>query len=88
MVRPSLRSGKRKLFKTISGNYVYRKVTKKPNYAKCGTCDLKLPGTPRGTRTEIRKMSKSQRSPSRPFGGQFCSPCTRRKMINAVRSSQ
>ncbi|MHA2171727.1 MAG: 50S ribosomal protein L34e [Candidatus Kariarchaeaceae archaeon] len=86
MVRKSIRSGKRKLVKTPGGRFYFKKLQKKPNYHHCANCDRKLPGMPRGTRVEIRRLSKSQRSPSRPYGGQLCSPCLRRKLILANRS--
>ena len=86
MVRKSLRSGKRKLAKTPSGRFYLKKAAKKPKYHHCATCSRTLPGVNRGTTVEIRRLSKSQRSPSRPYGGQLCSPCLRRKLIIASRS--
>lgn len=88
MVRKSIRSGKRKLVKTPSGKYYFKKYRGKPDYHKCALCKRRLPGTNRGTQVEISKLSKSERSPNRPYGGQLCSPCLRRKLINKARSSQ
>ena len=85
MVRKSLRSGKRKLVKTPGGKYYLKKVIDKPNYHHCATCNRKLAGMPRGTQVEIRRLKKTERSPSRPYGGQLCSPCLRRKLINETR---
>lgn len=85
MVRKSVRSGKRKLVKTPGGRYYYKRIRAKTSYHKCATCDRILPGVPRGTQVEIRRLSKSERSPSRLYGGQLCSPCTKRKLINAAR---
>ena len=48
---------------------------------KCAICKGLLHGTPRGTPVEINRTKKSRRSPSRPFGGQLCTKCTR-KVIN------
>lgn len=39
-----------------------------------------LPGTARGTTTEIKGMSKTQRRPSRPYGGVLSSPALRSLM--------
>ncbi len=86
MVRPSIRSGKRKLHKSISGDFSWRSVRKQPNYHICAICKAKLHGTPTGSRVEIRRLSKSQRSPQRPFGGQLCSSCTRNKFKLSARS--
>jgi len=86
MVRKSVRSGKRKLVKTPGGKYYYKSSPDKPKRAHCATCDRTLPGVPRGSNVEIRRISKTQRRPSRPYGGQLCSPCLRRKLIDAARS--
>lgn len=86
MVRKSIRSGKRKLVKTPSGDFYFKSVKAKPSYHHCAECSRPLPGTPRGHRVEIRKLSKTQRRPSRPYGGQLCSPCLRRKLILETRS--
>ena len=85
MVRKSLRSGKRKLVKSPGGNYYFKKIVEKPNYHHCANCGGVLPGVPRGTSMEIRRLSKSERRPSRPYGGQLCSPCLKRKLIAASR---
>ncbi|MHA2097141.1 MAG: 50S ribosomal protein L34e [Candidatus Kariarchaeaceae archaeon] len=85
MVRKSIRSGKRKLVKTPGGRFYFKSITKKPNYAHCATCDRNLPGVARGTRVQVRRMSISQRRPSRPYAGQLCSPCLRQKLTRANR---
>ncbi len=86
MVRRSLRSGKRKLVKTPGGKFYLTRIPDKPNYHHCATCGGKLHGMPRGTQIEIRRLHKSQRSPSRPYGGQICSPCLKRQLIEKNRS--
>ncbi|MBT3582876.1 50S ribosomal protein L34e [Candidatus Woesearchaeota archaeon] len=53
---------------------------KKTGYHECALCHGILHGTPRGTVVQIRKMKKSERRPTRPFGGQLCSKCTRKVM--------
>ena len=85
MVRKSIRSGKRKLVKTPSGKFYFKSIKKKANYPHCATCNRVLPGVARGTRVEVRRMSLSERKPNRPYGGQICSPCLRRKLIKANR---
>ena len=50
---------------------------KKTGHHECALCHGILHGTPRGTVVQIRKMKKSERKPTRPFGGQLCSKCTR-----------
>lgn len=87
MVRKSVRSGKRKLVKTPGGKYYFKSSPDKPKHHHCATCGRPLPGVNRGTQVEIRRLSKTERRPSRPYGGQLCSPCLRRKLIKSARSS-
>lgn len=49
----------------------------KPKAAKCARCGKPLHGVPKAHPSEIRKMSKSKRRPSRPYGGHLCSHCMR-----------
>ncbi len=60
------------------GNRIVRhKRREKTSKHVCGLCGSVLSGVPRGKGSEIKKMTHSQRKPSRPFGGQLCSRCTR-----------
>ncbi len=68
---------KRKTPKTTREYYDEEKTEKR----KCGLCGEKLHGVPHGKRSsEVRKLSKTQKRPSVPFGGVLCSKC-RRKVI-------
>ena len=72
------RSLKRYNRRTSSGTFVeYRR--ERPGKPSCPT-GRPLPGTARGTKTEVRKMTKTQRRPSRPFGGVLSSPALRAVM--------
>jgi large subunit ribosomal protein L34e len=93
MVRLSLRRLKKTKTRLPSGKLktVYKKG--KTSKHKCALCDTALAGTPRGRPIEISRITKSNRRPTRPFGGQLCSKCTRKivalkaklklKLINA-----
>ena len=48
---------------------------------KCTLCGSILHGMKRGTNSEIRSATKSQRRPERPYGGQLCTRCTRKVLI-------
>lgn len=54
--------------------------------AQCGACGVYLKGTPRATPSQLHNMSKSQKRPSRPFGGVLCSRCTRTTIVNRYRN--
>ena len=86
MVRPSLRSGKREIRKTPKKRYKYIEVKKKHNKARCALCGAILHGVARGSPTEVRKLSKTERRPSRPYAGQLCTRCLTRKIVNATKN--
>ncbi len=44
----------------------------------CGICKNILHGKPRGRPVEIRKYSKTEKRPERPYGGVLCSKCSRK----------
>lgn len=44
---------------------------------RCAACGAELHGMKKLTQNQIRKLSKSERRPSRPYGGYLCGECTR-----------
>lgn len=72
------RSYKRVNKKTPGGRNVLRYKKKKPSKHVCAECGQVLHGVPRGRPYEIRKLSKSQKRPNRPYGGYLCSKCARK----------
>ncbi len=50
---------------------------KLPGKARCARCGAELHGIPRRT----RKLSKSQKTVNRMFGGHYCSRCAREELI-------
>lgn len=56
-----------------SGKSVTHYREKKPGKATSPT-GKQLPGTVRGTKNQIRKFTKTERRPSRPYGGVLSSP--------------
>jgi large subunit ribosomal protein L34e len=85
MVRPSLRSGKRKLVKTPKKRYHYVSLRKKPKRATCGQCGAILHGVARGTRIEVKKLTHSERRPTRKYAGVLCNRCLSRMVIERAR---
>jgi large subunit ribosomal protein L34e len=68
----------RKLVKVPSGT-VLRKVKRRPHDNSCAICAAKLNiKTNRKIPSEVVGMPKSQRRPSRPYGGFLCPACTRK----------
>jgi len=61
----------------------YRK--RKPSKAKCGNCGKLLAGVPRERPHKMQNMAKTKKRPERPYGGSFCSKCTRDLIKNKTR---
>lgn len=78
MVRPSLRGQKRTRVCMPGGRskLVYRR--EKYGSPQCALCGNVLIGVPSGSASKIHKLTRSQRKPTRPFGGQLCSKCFRK----------
>ncbi|MBI2545346.1 MAG: 50S ribosomal protein L34e [Candidatus Aenigmarchaeota archaeon] len=67
--------------KTIKGKikFVHRKERNSP--ALCANCKKQLHGVPRAS----VKLSKSEKIPNRPFGGNLCSNCSRQVLRERAR---
>lgn len=71
----------RKVFVKTPGNRTtvhYR--TRKPSKAVCGKCGAVLPGVASEKPYKLKKMSKTEKRPERPYGGNLCSKCLRLTM--------
>lgn len=77
MVKPMLRSrSKKKVMKrTPKGKTVLRFKEKKPSKKQCARCKANLAGTPSNIASEIRKLSKTEKAPTRPYRGVLCPAC-------------
>jgi len=69
-----------------SGRIVVHFKKKKPKVAKCAKCKKPLHGVPRLTPDEIKKLSKTEKRPERPFGGHLCPACSRKLFKERARS--
>lgn len=76
---------KMKYVKIPGGRTVIHFEKKKPKSAKCSICRDVLPGTIRELPYKTSKVAKSSRRPERPYGGNLCSSCSRRKIISIAR---
>jgi len=84
MPRPAMRNRKRRRVqvKTPGGRNVTRYLRRKPGKAKCSLCKKELHGIPRSGR-----LTKSQKSVARPYGGNLCSRCMREKIKLEIKIS-
>ena len=88
MPAPKFRTG---TFKNVTkrvpgGRKVIHHKHKKPSKHVCAKCGKVLDAVPRGRPYEIRKLSKNQRRPNRPYGGKYCTSCTRKIIKQDARS--
>jgi large subunit ribosomal protein L34e len=85
--RKRSRSFRRIYVKTPGGRTVIHYKRRKPGRAKCG-CGAVLMGAPRGIPSVMRKLSKTEKRPERPFGGVLCSKCMRAKIKSDCMASK
>ncbi len=85
MVKPRLRTLKRKRVKTPGKKLVTHYKKEKPGIAKCAICKKPLHGVPRLNQSEMMSLPKTKKRPERPFGGNLCSKCMREVFRNSVR---
>ena len=70
--------GKRIIYyRTPRGETRVRVERDLPNKHRCALCGKPLPGTIRGKNSFVRKFSKTEKRPERPYGGVLCSSCQR-----------
>lgn len=71
------RSLRRVKVKTPGNKLVTHYEQRKPDTATCSRCGVKLKGVPRLRKNQLKKKSKTEKRPSRPYGGVLCSKCSR-----------
>jgi large subunit ribosomal protein L34e len=64
---------------------VLRFKKKKTGFAKCARCGRRLHGVSRGRSGDIMKLSITEKRPERPYGGYYCSKCSREIFKDKVR---
>ena len=88
MVKPMLRtrSKKRVMKRLPGGKTVLRFKDKKPSKKTCARCNVNLAGTPSDSVSQLKKLSKSEKTPTRPFTGVLCPTCVEKLVIYKTRS--
>jgi len=74
--------------RTPGGRTVLHMKRRAPEKPHCANCRIVLHGTVRALPFEIRKLSKTERRPQRPFGGVLCSSCARAKYVTASENNK
>ncbi|NIP67437.1 50S ribosomal protein L34e [Candidatus Bathyarchaeota archaeon] len=81
------RSRKRQDLRVPGGDSETHLKRERPSALCCSRCGGELHGIPRLVPVKLLKLSASQRSTERMYGGQLCHDCLRRLLKQAVRSS-
>ncbi|MBI2145982.1 50S ribosomal protein L34e [Candidatus Woesearchaeota archaeon] len=68
---------RRVFVKTPGSRTVLQYRRRKPSRAHCASCHKPLAGIPREINSIMRNIPKTAKRPQRPYGGMFCSACTR-----------
>jgi large subunit ribosomal protein L34e len=77
---------KRRVFvKTPGGNTKIQYKRRKPSKLICTVCGKQLHGIPNLIATRFKNLAKSKKRPQRPYGGNLCSACTRKKIKSLVK---
>jgi large subunit ribosomal protein L34e len=66
-----------KQIKTPSGKNILRKLKRKPGKTICANCKKSLQGIITAIPSKIGKISKTEKTPSRMYGGYLCSKCAK-----------
>jgi len=80
------RTFRRVFKKNTSGKSKIHYVLRKPQKAKCSKCGDILKGVARERPTKMQNMSKSQKTVSRPYGGNLCSKCMRQTIRDKIKT--
>ena len=75
----------RKVFVKTPGKNVVHFRERKPSKTICGSCKKPLLGVPRDRPAVMAKVPKTARRPERPYGGVYCSKCTRQLLKEQAR---
>lgn len=85
MVRPSIRAAKTRKVRTPSKVKI-RKVEKTVRKAHCAKCGAVLHGVISGPVKKVKKLSKSEKLPTRIHAGYVCHNCLKQAIQAQVRS--
>ncbi|KAJ3043329.1 60S ribosomal protein L34 [Rhizophlyctis rosea] len=77
------KSNKTRVIKTPGGKLRLLHIRKKAGAPKCGDCGSVLAGVPSLRPTQYARISRRQKSVTRPYGGSRCGTCVRSRIIRA-----
>ena len=75
-------------YRTPGGETRIRYEREIPKKHRCPLCGRKLFGVIRGIPSFVKKFSKTEKRPQRPYGGVLCPKCMRRVMKIKIRTGK
>ena len=86
MPRPALRSRAfRRIKKRLpGGGTIIHYLKRRPSAPRCAGCGKPLHGVARERPILIKRLSRSRKTPERPYGGNLCPGCTRKKIKETI----
>ncbi|KCV69369.1 50S ribosomal protein L34e [Fonticula alba] len=69
--------------RTPGGRYTVHYITKRGKVPSCGDCGCKLIGLPASRPFALSRLSKTQKTVSRSYGGSRCGGCVRDRIVRA-----
>jgi len=87
MPRPGLRvrSLRKVKIKLPGGAFIIHYFKRRPSQAVCANCKRPLQGVPTKRRIALSSLTRRQKRPERPYGGNLCPSCARQKMKSRLR---
>ncbi|HLC58880.1 MAG TPA: 50S ribosomal protein L34e [Candidatus Nanoarchaeia archaeon] len=88
MVQPKFRSRSyRRVYRRLpTGKVALKFERRRTSKPQCKDCGKILSGVAYGKKSILKKLSKTQKRPERPYGGVLCSPCTRKVIVMKART--
>jgi large subunit ribosomal protein L34e len=78
------RSLRRVFVKTPGGETKIQYRKRKPSKKVCENCNKVLQGIPTLIQSKFKNLPLTKKRPQRPYGGNLCSSCMRKKIISQV----
>jgi len=79
------RTFRRIYVRTPGGRNVIHYEARKPSRPHCSSCGTFLHGIKAVLSRALHSLPKTEKRPERPYGGQLCSACMRRTIIEQAR---
>lgn len=79
------RTFRRVFVRTPGGRNVIHYKARKPSRSHCANCGTVLQGMKAIKSRALSALPKTEKRPERPYGGQLCSGCMRRTIIEQIR---